>query len=74
MSIDAHRPCELFYPIICVIKVTDRNRAWEYDPEEIEKKLKELEITQEEAVNRASAFNINLEEYLSKMRSIKPEK
>jgi hypothetical protein len=43
-------------------------------PEEIEKKLKELGITREEAVNRASAFNINLEEYLSKLRGIKPEK
>jgi polysaccharide biosynthesis/export protein len=35
-------------------------------PEEIDKKLKELGITREEAVNRASALNINLEEYLSK--------
>jgi polysaccharide export outer membrane protein len=35
-------------------------------PEEIDRKLKELGITREEAVNRASAFNINLEDYLSK--------
>jgi hypothetical protein len=42
--------------------------------EEIEKKLKELGITREEELDQASAFNINLEEYLSKMRSIKPEK
>ena len=37
-------------------------------PEEIEKKLKDLGITREEAVNRAAAFNVNLEEYLSKMQ------
>jgi len=34
---------------------------------EIEKKLVELGITREEAVDRASAFNIDLEEYLSKI-------
>ena len=31
MFSSAHRPCELFYPITCTIKVTGRNRAWEYD-------------------------------------------
>jgi polysaccharide biosynthesis/export protein len=37
-------------------------------PEEIEKKLKDLGMTREEASNRAAAFNINLEEYLSKIQ------
>ncbi len=39
-------------------------------PEEIDQKLKELGITREEAINRASALNINLEEYLGKMQPI----
>ena len=38
-------------------------------PEEIEKKLKELGVTREEAINRAAVLNINLEEYLGKMQS-----
>jgi polysaccharide biosynthesis/export protein len=38
-------------------------------PKEIEKKLKELGITREEAINRASALNIDLEEYLGKIQS-----
>lgn len=37
-------------------------------PEEIDRKLKELGITREEAVNRAAALNINLEDYLGKMQ------
>jgi protein involved in polysaccharide export with SLBB domain len=37
-------------------------------PEEIDKKLKELGITREEAISRAAALNINLEEYLGKMQ------
>jgi polysaccharide biosynthesis/export protein len=39
-------------------------------PEEIDNKLKELGITREEAVDRAAALNINLEEYLSKKQPL----
>lgn len=35
-------------------------------PEEIDRKLKELGITREEAIRRAAELNINLEDYLSK--------
>ncbi len=37
-------------------------------PEEIDRKLKELGVTREEAISRAAALNVNLEEYLSKMQ------
>jgi protein involved in polysaccharide export with SLBB domain len=36
-------------------------------PEEIDQKLKELGITREEAIARAKALNINLEDYLSRI-------
>ena len=38
-------------------------------PDEIDQKLKELGITREEAIARAKALNINLEDYLSRIPS-----
>ncbi len=38
-------------------------------PDEIDQKLKELGITREEAIARAKALNINLEDYLSRVPS-----
>ncbi|MCX6121331.1 MAG: SLBB domain-containing protein [Ignavibacteriales bacterium] len=42
-------------------------------PEEIDRKLKELGISKEEAINRASALNINLEDYLRNMQTVPGE-
>jgi polysaccharide biosynthesis/export protein len=42
-------------------------------PEEIDRKLKDLGISREEAINRAAALNINLEDYLKSMQTMPGE-
>ena len=56
-------------PTACQTRAEAEQALQSMTPDEIDQKLKELGITREEAIARAKALNINLEDYLSRVPS-----
>ena len=56
-------------PTLCQTKAEAEQALQSMTPSEIDQKLKELGITRDEAIQRAKALNINLDDYLSKIPS-----
>ena len=56
-------------PTSCQTRAEAEQALQSMTPDEIDQKLKELGISREEAIARAKALNINLEDYLSRVPS-----